>query len=182
MTSTQATALRQVLQLDISSKLTNEITWNFSCGYSPPNWRTSFWFHCYRRNRLVSRPLSSLIKDLRFLHSRLCTNFNIQFQFGLVSGNVLNQYTNWKMFRNKEKTNYSGLEVKRSGHKSVTMAIIYNLVVCIHIQSFKWFCWLISKICLTLRLSGMLLAWVDVITTSLAYYKKINNSRTKIDI
>ena len=30
------------------------------------------------------------------------------------------------MFRNKEKTNYSGLEVKRSGHKSVTMAIIYN--------------------------------------------------------
>ena len=115
MTSTQATALRQVLQLDISSKLTNEITWNFACGYSPPKWRTSFWFHCYRRNRLVSRPLSSLIKDLRFLRSRLCTNFNIQFQYSISIW-----FSQWKCakpvyqpenVRNKEKTNYSVLEV-----------------------------------------------------------------------
>ena len=93
------------------------------------------------------------------------------------------------MFRNREKINNFVLEVKRSGHKSVAMATInhercstiwWSVSTC----KVQWFCWLISKICLTLLLAAMPLACVDAITTLFAYYKKqqTNKSRTKINI
>ena len=60
--------------------------------------------------------------------------------------------------------------------------ILLRLVVCIHMPSFKWFCWVMLKICLTLRLAAMLLAFVLRHHYLICILQKNpNNSRTKIN-
>ena len=87
---------------------------------------------------------------------------------------------NLKMFRIQRRT---AKTCYYCDNKSWTM--FYDLVVCIYMQSFAWFCMLILKICLTLRLSDCF--W-PALTSSQTYFyiKKIqtkkNKSRTKINI
>ena len=137
----------------ISLRLLNEITRNFACGYTPLNWRTSFKFYGHWGNRLVFRLVLQICKTTLFVFSSVpiifglvlveqiftdLTNSKLTFDFGTTPTISENEDV-WKRDLEVWKLVYY-----LGDHKTWTM--FFNLVVCIHMQSLKWFHLIIVKI------------------------------------